>query len=281
MSGWRAVAFAPVFILAACQSVVEVPTPAPPPPPPFYPPAPPSDPLVSSPSPTPAALPVIATRDFIIRGERTFGGEWPYPLRSVLLLKANGGSKNRVACEQFVGLAETAVAPTVVGDATFVPTFWLLSEQVSDRRNCTQLLAKYDFEAASLLMQRYGVPISSRGPVLVVADREGKYAFLDVSRANNNKVREAVRDWGRMMTENGMQNITLQGTNLGSVLKSLACNTTQQIVAERVPAAGADPTNPSTFGFNPATLRWERPSLFSIGTLVFGGPFTRLACGTA
>lgn len=236
-------------------------------------------PAASSAATQQAQKPVIATRDYLVRGQGRFSDPTPYPLKSVILLTTAASGKNKKACEQFATMMSGDIAPTVIGDATFVPTYWLLKNDVSDRKNCNQILNAYDFEAASGLLQRYGVPIDSKGPVLVVADQQGRYAFIDMSKANDIKVRSGVRDWATMMRDNGMKNVTLKSRNLGDVLKALACNTGEQVVVAQAPPNGADPTDPATFGFDPATLKWKKPSLFSVGTYLFGGPFLELACG--
>jgi|GEM_PF-4646004 len=223
------------------------------------------------------SLNVISVSDFLVRGAGDFDTANPNGLKSIVLFTDRNSSKNKKFCEAFVKLAPLSVARESGIKAQFAPVYWLLKNEVTDRNNCKQLLKEYDYQVANLYLQRYGQS-QSKGPVLVAVDKEGKFAFIDVAKANGKDIQKVVFDWGNMMQKNGMQNVSVTSPTFLQNLAGLLCNTTTQMVALHTPAAGADPTKPETFGFDATSGKWNKPSVYQVGAILLGGTITNLAC---
>ncbi len=216
-------------------------------------------------------------RDFLVRGGKKWG-KVNTPLKSVLLFGKKGEGRNKKACEAFRQLPSEAVVAATVPDIATVPTFWLLREAVADGADCKILLDRYDYEAASVLLQIYG-RAGQKGPVLLVADSkmgsEQRFAFIDLQKASEAQIQTTLPGWFKQMSSGGLKDVELKGKSIGSVLAQLLCNTGEQVLADYVPT-GADPTNPATFGY--ANGKWTKPSLFKAGLILLGGPFVEAGC---
>lgn len=232
--------------------------------------------------PKPSALvapptPVISVSDFLIRGQRSFDNATVTGMKSIVLFTRQNNARNKRFCETFVKLAPIEVAEASGIKADFAPIYWLLKKDVPDRTNCDQLLKEYDFQLANLYLQRYGQGLS-KGPILVAVDQDGRFAFIDTEKADGRDIARIVIEWANMFQKGGMSNISISSPTFLENLAGLLCNTTKAVVTLRTPAAGADVQNPASFGFDPGTGKWNRPSLFGVGALLFGGTITNLAC---
>lgn len=237
-------------------------------------------PVLSEPNPPSqnAPSPVISVSDFLIRGQTSFDGVTVNGIKSIVLFTQQNNTRNKRFCEAFVRLAPVEIAQQSGIKAEFAPIYWLLKKDVPDRSSCDQLLKEYDYQAANLYLQRYGQGLS-KGPILVAVDKTGKFAFIDTAKASRQDISRVVIEWGNMFQKGGMNNISVTSPTFLQNLAGLLCNTTSQLVALHTPVAGADVQNPATFGFDAATGRWKKPSLYQVGALVFGGTITNLACG--
>ncbi len=123
-------------------------------------------------------------------------------------------------------------------------------------------------------MQVYGRG-GSKGPILLIADMGDQFAFIDLSRAGRKDIQDVMGGWYQMILSDGLRNRRVESRGLFDIIKGLVCNTAKQMVTVYAPGGG-DPTRPETYGY--ADGRWSRPSIFSIGAILFGGPFTQAAC---
>ncbi|HQS97635.1 hypothetical protein [Novosphingobium sp. 17-62-19] len=221
---------------------------------------------------------LISVSDFLVRGVNNFDEANSGKIKSIVLFTDANSSKNKKFCEAFVKLAPMNVALSSGVKAEFAPIYWVLKNDVDNRMDCKKILKEYDYQVANIYLQRYGQS-ASKGPVLVAVDKEGSFAFIDISKANGSDIKKVVFDWANMMRKNGMENISITSPTFLNNLAGLACNTATQIVAVHTPAEGADPTKPETFGFDPATGKWSKPSVYQVGAVLIGGTITKLACG--
>lgn len=254
------------LFITACASL----RPAPPPPPPAI--------AHGSEFITPSRAVVI--RKFIAGTEEAFSNQTGTEMKAVVLLTQQNSGRNKKVCEAFVRLPTSQAATFAVPEVKQIPSFWLLNATMAETSDCEKLLTNYNYGAARALLQVFG-RADAKGPILLVADNgigaAQRFVFVDLTKASGSQISKMVPGWFGFMEKNGLQGVTLKQKSIGSVLGSLICNTGQQLKADFVPQ-GADAEQPATFGYDSTTKKWTKPSLFSLGAILFGGPFVDAGC---
>lgn len=201
-----------------------------------------------------------------------------YDFRAIILLTDRNRSRNKKLCAAYLEtLAPGDVAKETVPGAKLIPTYWPTIGAASPM-NCEAMLQNYDYDAAKVLLQVYGIG-NAKGPVFVIADRKNNFAFVDLSKASNNQIRETVVGWYRSVRANGLQNVALTSPNFLAVLGKVVCGVTTEVVRQQTPPEGSNLEDPATWGWD--GQRWTKPSLFKLGSLLFGGTIVDAACGIA
>lgn len=239
------------------------------------PPPPPPSPTVGELTGQAPATTVVV-RELLPR-ERNFAATaTSYPFRAVILLTRQSSSRNKKLCKAYVGLLTTPeVAQQVVPGAQPIPTYWPVTA-ATPSTDCTAMLAAYDYEAAKALLQVYGVA-DAKGPVLIVADKNNRYAFINLSKASEAQMRTVVTGWYAGVAQNGLKNATITSPNFFEVFGNGVCGLTGNLVAQQAPPPGSDLQDPKTWGWD--GQKWTKPSVLQIGTMLFGGTITNTVCG--
>lgn len=237
--------------------------------------APPPSPTVGeSAGQTPATTVVV--RELLPR-ERNFAATaTAYPFRAIILLTNRNSSRNKKLCKAYVGLLTTPeVAQQVVPGAQPIPTYWPVKATTSST-DCAAMLAAYDYEGAKALLQVYGLA-DVKGPVFIVADKNNRYAFIDLSKASEAQMRAIVTGWYAGVVQNGLKNATIASPNFFEVFGTSICGLTRNIIAQQAPPQGGDLQDPMTWGWD--GTRWTKPSILQIGSVLIGGTITNTVCG--
>jgi len=223
-----------------------------------------------------APVTTIVVREMLPR-ERNFATTANfYPFRAIILLTRQNSSRNKKLCKAYVGLLTTeAIAQQVVPDAQPIPIYWPVTAMTSST-DCTAMLAVYDYEAAKAQRQIYGVA-DAKGPVLIVADKNNRYAFINLSQASEAQMRAVVIGWYAGVVQNGLKNTTFTSPNFFEVFGKGICGLTGNLVAQHIPPEGSNLEDPNTWGWD--GQKWTKPSVLSIGAVLFGGTITNTVCG--
>ena len=176
----------------------------------------PPPPLMSPPPPPPVPAPerdggfetmFEAVSDMLVRGEGRFEDIDGYPVKGLVLLDADSGSRNKRVCEAFTKLTPRETAELFSNaDDTFAPLFWPVTSEPEDRSDCDDLLAVYDFEMAKFYMNKPAIRVEG-GPVIWAHDAQGRAALLDLSKAGKDQTRALVPAFANAMVANDMANL--------------------------------------------------------------------------
>ncbi|WP_374649236.1 hypothetical protein [Rhizorhabdus sp.] len=222
------------------------------------------------------AATAVVVREMLPRGTAFSQTASSYPFRAVILLTNRNGSRNKKLCKAYMGLLTTPdIARQVVPGAQPIPTYWPVKAPIS-ASDCASMLAAYDYEAAKALLQVYGVA-DAKGPVFIVADENNRYAFIDLSKASEAQMRAVVTGWYAGVVQNGLKNTTFTSPNFFEVFGKGICGLTGNLVAQQIPPEGSDLDDPKTWGWD--GQKWTKPSVLSIGAMLFGGTITNTVCG--
>ena len=117
----------------------------------------------------------------------------------VVLLDKREGDRNARLCDALLGRRTATVRTEAVARAEnpegdFLVTHWLSRGRVFDEQDCSELLAKYDFERARTIKATYALR-DTRGPVFLALDSTGEIVFLDLNDATPDQVYKATSDW--------------------------------------------------------------------------------------
>ncbi len=252
-----------VAALTACSSMT-----IPPPPPP---------PAVDGGQGETAATAVVV-REMLPRGTAFSTTAASYPFRAIILLTDRSSARNKKLCKAYMDLLTTPdIARLVVPGAQPIPTYWPVRSPISST-DCATMLSTYDFEAAKALLQVYG-RADAKGPVFIVADRNNRFAFIDMSSASEAQMRSVVTGWYAGVVQNGLKNATLASPDFFELFGQSICGLTNNLVAQQLPPQGGDLEDPKTWGWD--GQRWTKPSILRVGALLFGGTITNTVCGIA
>jgi hypothetical protein len=119
-----------------------------------------------------------------------------------VLLDRRESARNRALCTGLMGRGTATVLPEAEArrrdpDGEFVVTHWLVRSAVADIGDCSELLAKYDFDRSEQVRAIYGLG-DARGPVLMAFDPTGEMIFVDLGAASATEVTDAADKWMKL-----------------------------------------------------------------------------------